>query len=91
MVILNALRAFNKRAACNPRRSLLAAFGKHCREEHRQPCQDVKRIRYIADRLDEIPAQSASTEVMQIHTFLTDKVLPHNEAEDATTLLWRGW
>ena len=45
---------------------------------------EIKRIRHVADCLDVLPAKTARVEVEQIHRFLTEKILPHNAAEDAT-------
>jgi hypothetical protein len=60
------------------------AFGEQCRAEHRKLLPEIKRIRYIADRLDVLPAQAARAEVEKIHEFLTESILPHNAGEEAT-------
>jgi phosphoglycolate phosphatase-like HAD superfamily hydrolase len=84
VVILNALRALK---GGRPARSSGASqpdFGEQCRAEHRELWPEIKRIRHIADCLDVLPAKTAGVEVEQIYTFLTEKILPHNAAEDAT-------
>jgi heavy metal translocating P-type ATPase len=84
IVILNALRALQDDRARKKRDASRPGFGERCRAEHRQLWPDIKRIRYIADRLDVLPAQAARLEVEKVYTFLVEKVLPHDDAEEAT-------
>jgi heavy metal translocating P-type ATPase len=83
IVILNALRALRDHRP-KQRRYVPPGFGARCREEHRQLWPDIRRIRFIADRLDVLPAKTAQREMEEIYRLLVDKVLPHDEAEDAT-------
>jgi heavy metal translocating P-type ATPase len=83
IVILNALRALRDHRP-QQRRRVPLGFGTRCREEHRQLWPDIRRIRFIADRLDVLPPKIAQREVEEIYRLLVEKVLPHNEAEDAT-------
>jgi heavy metal translocating P-type ATPase len=84
VVILNALRALRDHRSRLMFRSLQPGFGEQCRAEHRELLPEIKRIRNVADRLDVLPPSDAKLEVEAVHRFLVDKVLPHNDAEDAT-------
>ena len=83
LVILNALRALQDH---RPRQQRLVSpgFGERCRAEHRELWPEIKRIRFIADRLDVLPPRTAKRDAEQIYRFLVEKVLPHNASEDAT-------
>jgi heavy metal translocating P-type ATPase len=83
IVILNALRALQDTRPGARDRSFQPGFGERCRAEHRELWPDIKRIRYVADRLDVLPPRTAQFEIEQVHRFLVDKVLPHNAAEEA--------
>jgi heavy metal translocating P-type ATPase len=84
IVILNALRALKDRRWKQKLQVSPPGFAERCRAEHRELWPDIKRIRYIADRLDVLPPRTAQLEVKQVHRFLVEKLLPHDEAEDAT-------
>ena len=43
----------------------------------------VDRVRAVADGLDRLPPPLALAEVAAVHRFLTERLLPHEEAEDA--------
>ena len=43
----------------------------------------MDRVRAVADGLDRLPPPLALTEVAAVHRFLTERLLPHEEAEDA--------
>ncbi len=83
VVIANALRALRDHRPRQKHRASRPGFGERCRAEHVALLPDIKRIRYIADRLDVLPAKTAQREVEQVYSFLVEKVLPHNDAEDA--------
>lgn len=83
VVILNALRALRDRGAKAVTGEKKPRFAEQCRADHVQLWPDIKRIRYIADRLDLVPPQTAHAEVEQVHRFLVEKILPHNRMEDA--------
>jgi heavy metal translocating P-type ATPase len=84
IVILNALRALKSGQQRRSSGASMPGFGEQCRAEHRELWPEIKRIRHVADCLDVLPAKTARGEVEQIHRFLTEKILPHNAAEDAT-------
>ena len=84
IVILNALRALRDRRWMQRQQVSPPGFAERCRAEHRELWPEIKRIRYIADRLDVLPPRTAQLEVEAVHRFLVEKLLPHNEAEDAT-------
>ncbi len=83
LVILNALRALQTQ---RPRGSTHANAGlsRQCRSDHDRLLPRIKRIRYLADRLDLLPPGDARSELLQIHQFLIEEVIPHETAEDAT-------
>jgi hypothetical protein len=83
IVILNALRALQDYRS-KQQRQVPPGFGEQCRAEHRELWPDIKRIRFIADRLDVLPAKTAQREAEEAYTVLVEKVLPHNKAEEAT-------
>jgi heavy metal translocating P-type ATPase len=83
IVILNALRALRDYRP-KQQRHVPSGIGERCRAEHRQLLPEVKGIRFIADRLDSLPARTAQREVEQVYRLLVEKILPHNAAEDAT-------
>jgi heavy metal translocating P-type ATPase len=83
-VIVNALRALGA-GRTQPRRPPPAAvaLGQRFRDEHRELLGVVDRVRAVADGLDRLPPQLALAEVTEVHRFLTERLLPHEEAEDA--------
>ena len=82
IVILNALRALRDHRS-KQQGLVPPGFGARYREEHRQLWPEIRRIRFIADRLDAMPPKTAQREVEEVYRFLVNKVLPHDEAEDA--------
>jgi heavy metal translocating P-type ATPase len=84
IVIFNALRALGRGYLARSSEALRSGLGEQCRADHRQLWPDIKRIRHIADRLDTLPAQAALVELERVHRFLTEKIVPHNAAEDTT-------
>lgn len=83
IVILNALRALlgqGDHAAADAN----TALGERYQEEHRRLLPGVKRIRHIADRLDQLPHQELRSELVKLHQFLITEVIPHEQAEEAT-------
>jgi heavy metal translocating P-type ATPase len=83
IVILNALRALRDRRS-KQKQPVSPGAAERYRTEHRELWPEIKRIRYVADRLDSLPPRTAQLEVEAVHRFLVEKLLPHNEAEDAT-------
>jgi heavy metal translocating P-type ATPase len=83
IVILNALRALRdgkQRGHLDPK---AARIGLQFRDEHEKLMPEVRRIRYVTDRLDTMPPETALKELRAIHTFLAERLLPHEKAEDA--------
>jgi hypothetical protein len=83
-VIVNALRALGA-GRSQPRRPLPAsvALGQRFPAEHWELLGVVDRVRAVADGLDRLPPPLALAEVAAVHRFLTERLLPHEEAEDA--------
>jgi soluble P-type ATPase len=83
-VIVNALRALGA-GRTQPRRPPPAsvALGQRFRSEHRELVGVVDRVRAVADGLDRLPPPLALAEVAVVHRFLVERLLPHEEAEDA--------
>ena len=83
-VIANALRALGAGRA-QPRRPPPAsvALGQRFRSEHRELLMVLDRLRQVADGLDRLPPPQALAEVATVHQFLVERLLPHEEAEDA--------
>ena len=83
IVILNALRAL---LGDTPGQSAGAntALGERYQEEHLRLLPGLKRIRHIADRLDQMPPQDVRAELAKLQQFLIWDVIPHEQAEEAT-------
>jgi heavy metal translocating P-type ATPase len=81
-VIANALRALGG----GRRRLQLAGEGlsRRYRAEHGVLLPDVDRLRTVADRLDELPARAAKCELADLRRFLEERLVPHEQTEDAT-------
>lgn len=84
IVILNALRALTegKRGEIKPADAEAARMGLRFKAEHEQLLPEVKRIRYVADRLDEMPPEQALQELKELKQFLSGQLIPHEKAED---------
>jgi heavy metal translocating P-type ATPase len=83
-VIANALRALG--AGRGRRRQPPAAsvaLGQRFRAEHRELLAVLDRVRAVADGLDRLPPPQAVAEAAAVHRFLVERLLPHEEAEDA--------
>ena len=61
-----------------------AEVGQQFRAEHKEMLPGVKRIRHVADQLETMPPETARRELGQLYRFLTDELLPHDDAEDAS-------
>ena len=83
LVILNALRALGDGPQGNHIDAEAARIGLKFRDEHEKLMPEVRRIRYVTDSLDTMPPETARRELRDIHTFLAEKLLPHEKAEDA--------
>ena len=83
LVILNALRALSDGPQRNHIDPEAARIGLKFRDEHEKLMPEVRRIRYVTDRLDTMPPETARRELREIHTFLAERLLPHEKAEDA--------
>jgi hypothetical protein len=82
IVILNALRAL-RGTPSNELTDATAALGDRFRAEHQRLQPGIKRIRHIADRLDLLIPNQARVQLIELHQFLAQEVIPHEEAEDA--------
>jgi heavy metal translocating P-type ATPase len=82
-VILNALRALRQPPAVSSQEPGAASFGRTLRIEHGVMLPEVKRMRFLADRLDMMPPEEARRELRKVHRFLVRRVLPHEQAEDS--------
>lgn len=83
LVILNALRALAGTRSTRLPDTAISNMGRQFRAEHRRLLPGVKRIRQLADRLENLPAVEMRNELGGIYRFLTNEILPHDEAEDA--------
>ncbi len=83
-VILNALRAlgdgFSRKRGNEEDQEVAARF----RAEHRVLLPEVRRIREVADRLDTLDPATIRAELLRVYSFLSNDLLPHEIAEDAT-------
>jgi heavy metal translocating P-type ATPase len=82
VVILNALRALRGRSQPDAR-GPMAVLGEHYQAEHERLLPGVKRIRHLADRLDQLSPFDARVELEELHRFLATQVVPHEKAEEA--------
>jgi heavy metal translocating P-type ATPase len=83
IVIVNALRAL-----CPPRMGgrepINPELGDYYPAELSRLAPNIAQIRSVAGRLDLIPPPQARAELLNLHQFLVDEILPHEESEDAT-------
>ena len=83
-VIVNALRAL--RPAPPSHRSLDekgTELARRFSQEHLSLRPELDQIREAADHLGSMPDPDAVAEVREVHRFLIDELLPHEEAEDS--------
>jgi hypothetical protein len=81
-VIANALRALGGgRRRPQP---ALEGLSRRYRAEHGVLLPEVDRLRAVADRLDELPARAAKRELADLRRFLEERLVPHEQSEDAT-------
>jgi hypothetical protein len=83
LVILNALRALRQPQASKTGDPGAASFSRRFRSEHSVLLPEVKRMRFLADRLDLMPPVEARRELQAVQQFLVRRVLPHEQAEDS--------
>lgn len=81
-VILNALRALGGYGGQPRATAIEAELTRRFRAEHSELLPFVKRIRIVADRLDRAGPGAALTELREVHSFLVDRLLPHERAEE---------
>jgi heavy metal translocating P-type ATPase len=84
VAILNALRALSGGRSQRAPVAAHAELGQQYRAEHKELLHGVRRIRQIADQLESMPPEIARGELERLYRFLTDDLLPHEEAEDAS-------
>jgi heavy metal translocating P-type ATPase len=83
-VILNALRVLTgdgrRRVVHRPDE---AELGERFRAEHVELLPLIDQMRLVADRLDYLEPRSALAEIERVHIFLVEKLLPHEQEEEA--------
>lgn len=82
-VILNALRVLRvpggETAVSTEEEALVHQFS----GEHRTLRPDLDRLRVAADQIGAVPPERALAGVREVHRFLVEDLLPHEEAEDS--------
>lgn len=84
LVILNALRALGSGRLNRSSDAAGVEAGRQVREEHRQLRPEVRRLRLLADKLEQIPSGDALTELQKAARFLNEELIPHEQSEDST-------
>jgi iron-sulfur cluster repair protein YtfE (RIC family) len=82
-VILNALRALTGDRRQRRHATIGSDIGERFRDEHREFLPWLARIRSVGDRLDTLAADDARAELAQIRWFLTERLVRHEEEEEA--------
>jgi len=82
-VILNALRALSGGRAGRKQAGAGSRVGDRFRDEHREFVPWLARIRSVADRLETFSPDEAREELGQIRWFLTERLVRHEEEEEA--------
>ncbi len=82
-VILNALRALRGDPASRQRGGPGSRVGDRFRDEHKEFVPWLQRIRATADRLEALAAQEAREELEQIRWFLQERLVQHEQEEEA--------
>lgn len=82
-VILNALRVLRLEKEKAAER-LSADDVSKLQEEHARLLPVIDRLRWLADRADELPASTIREELASLSTSLQDQILPHESTDDAT-------
>ena len=81
--ILNALRALGSGRVRTGRFDAAGAeLVRRFTAEHRNLRPDLDRLRVVADGLGSMPSDEAVAAVTDVHRFLIEDLLPHEEAED---------
>ncbi len=84
LVIANALRALSGPRQGSRSGGDTVLLGNRYKAEHDRLRPRVKAIRQLADRLDLLEPADAKAELVTLHRFLAEEVIPHETAEDAT-------
>lgn len=82
-VILNALRALSGGRAGRPQAGVGSRVGDRFSDEHREFIPWLARIRTVADRLESFSPEEAREELGRIRWFLTERLVQHEEEEEA--------
>lgn len=82
LVIFSALRNLRGPAIRKPATRLQAELGRQFRSEHKEILSGMRRIRALADGLDRLSPAEVRAESREVYDFLTNRVLPHDAAED---------
>jgi len=83
-VIINALRALGGYERKPKSTGIEAELTQRFRSEHSELIPFVKRFRVVADQLDSLEPADGLARVREVYAFLTDKLLPHERAEEET-------
>jgi soluble P-type ATPase len=83
-VILNALRALRGGVERPVQVPGWADTSARLVAEHKVLAPGIARLRIVADQLDAMDPTAAITELREIHAFLVDTLVPHEEEEDRT-------
>jgi len=82
-VILNALRALRPDRQTRQRSGPGSNVGERFRAEHQEFAPHLQRIRTVADRLETYEPAEAMAELEQIRWFLLERLVQHEEEEEA--------
>jgi heavy metal translocating P-type ATPase len=82
-VILNALRALRPDRQTRQRSGPGSNVGERFRAEHQEFAPHLQRIRTVADRLETYEPAEAMTELEQVRWFLLERLVQHEEEEEA--------
>ncbi len=82
-VILNALRALRPDRQTRQRSGPGSNVGERFRAEHQEFAPHLQRIRTVADRLETYTADQAMAELEQVRWFLLERLVQHEEEEEA--------
>jgi hypothetical protein len=81
LVILNALRALRGDGYETPPST--AGLAERYQGEHQRILPQVKRLRHLADIMDQLSPAEVRTQLTELYRFLKSEVVPHEESEEA--------
>jgi hypothetical protein len=80
--ILNALRAVGGKGVSEELKGADAAVGQRFADAQRDLWPRLGRLTAVADELGSVPGADARDHLREVHRFLVEELLPHEEAED---------